>query len=209
MTATMTHRAAVVVAHKINQHMTTPKEGVAFKKIVLGVEILFINISKLTILVALAAILGVLPQTILALIGFNALRCTAAGVHAESKYGCIITSTILMVIVPFFTWGIYIPRSATVIIFALIFIAMWKYAPMDTKSRPLLGQKKREMLKLVSMVTSVVIAAFLIVSPFQEANFMVILGAVYATVAILPATYKLLNREVNNYEKYEHNKQNS
>jgi len=207
MTATMTHRAAVKVADKINQYVTSPKEGLAYKKVVLGIEILLINISKVTIVIAIAALLGVIPQAILTIIGFNVLRRTASGIHATTSYGCVITSTILMVVIPFFTWGISLPRIATAAVFALILLAIYKYAPMDTKARPLIGAKKRAKLKRMSMVSCLILATLLIISPFGEINFMVTLGAVYATIFILPITYKLLRREVNNYEQYESKQQ--
>jgi len=208
MTATLSHRVAVRLADKLNRYSTIPKESLAYKKRVLGAEIFFLNIFRGAVIIGVAAILGVIPQALLALVGFNILRRTAAGIHAISKYGCVITSTLLMVFVPYFTWGTSIPRLATVAVFGLILLAMWRYAPMDTKSRPLLGAKKRARLKRLSVMACAILGTALVVSPFGEVNFMVTLGAIYSTIFILPITYKLLGREVNNYERYEHGSEN-
>jgi accessory gene regulator B len=206
MAATLTHRAAVKIADKLNQY--APKEGLAYKKVILGTELFLINIFKAIAVFVIAAYLGVVFQALLVLLGFNILRRTAAGIHAETSIGCTLTSIMLAVLIPYFTWGMSVPRPAIAAIFALIFAAMWRYAPMDTKARPLIGAEKRKKLKRKSIITCLLLGAALTANPIAEISLMVTLGAMYSTILILPLTYKLFNRETENYEKFEFGQQN-
>jgi len=206
MAATITHRAAVRIADELNRY--APKEGLAYKKVVLGTELFLINIFKAIAVFAVAMYLGVVIQALLVLLGFNILRRTAAGVHAETSIGCTLTSIVLAVLIPYFIWGMSIPRLGIAAIFVLIFTAMWRYAPMDTKARPLIGAEKRKKLKRKSIIASLLLGAVLVANPVTEISLMVTLGAMYSTILILPLTYKLFNRETENYEKFELGQQN-
>jgi len=56
------HKSALCFASKLNLYIG--KEGLDFKKMLLGTEILLINISKLVVMYLLAAMLGVLLYTV-------------------------------------------------------------------------------------------------------------------------------------------------
>ena len=199
--STISHRMAVKAADTLNKYV--PKEGVAYHKVVLGAEVWIMNISKMSIIFTIAWFLDVLFPALLIMGGFFALRRTAFGVHALTSTGCTITSLVLMVAVPYFTWGFSVHRMVVVAVFALIFIAMWQYAPMDTAARPLVGANKRKRLKRQSIIACLVMAVVLVINPFSEITFMLMIGAMYSAVLILPITYKVLKREIANYERYE------
>jgi accessory gene regulator B len=200
MKKNLTHRIAVKIADSLNKY--SPKEGIAYKKIVYGTEVILINIIKTTIIMTVAAILGVLPQTIFVMLGFNALRQTAFGVHALTNIGCILSSIVLFVLAPFLLRGFEATPLMIAIVFAFILAAMCLYAPADTKARPLVNAKQRKRFKKISIAICLVLAVVLMLSPFREINLVVMLGATYSAVFVLPITYKLLKREVNNYERY-------
>lgn len=203
MENTLTHRLAVRFADILNQYV--PKEGLAYRKVVLGSEVILINISKLTIIFVIAAFLKMAPQTLFVLIGFNVLRQTAFGLHALTSTGCTITSITVFIIIPYFLQGVGLSSIAVALIFILIFVAMYLYAPADTKARPIIGAKKRQMLKRKTMISCMALAVILIALPYHlnDIKLMFTLGAIYATISILPITYKILRRECENYERYE------
>ena len=208
MSTTISRRLAVKLADELNRRH--PKNELAYKKIVLGAEIIFLNISKLAILAACAFVLGVFVQTILVMIGFNILRRTAFGVHSKSSNVCSVASIGMFVLVPFLLnlisaspHGMFAPPYIIAPVYVLILAAMYLYAPADTAAQPLIGEKKRKRLKKRSIISCLVLTAVLLISPYYEINFMVMLGSIYSAVFILPITYTLLRRERDNYKKYE------
>jgi len=200
MKKTLTNKVAIKIADALNKH--SPKEGIAYKKIVYGTEVILINVSKIIIIMAVAAAFGVVPQTLFALIGFNALRQTAFGVHALTNIGCVLSSIVMFVLTPFMLRGFAATPLMIAVVFSLILVAMCLYAPADTKARPLVNAKRRKKFKKISIVICLIMTVALMISPFREVNFIVMLGASYSAIFVLPITYKLLKRESNNYERY-------
>jgi accessory gene regulator B len=193
---------AVGIADVLNRY--EPKEGLAYKKVVLGAEIVLMNVSKMAIVLLLSVLMGVVPQTLLTLIGFNVLRRSAFGIHALTSIGCTLASLVMFVGIPFFLREVRVTSLTVAIVFVFIFAAMYLYAPADTKARPILGEKTRIRLKKRSITSCAVLGGVLVLIPSGEIKFMVTLGALYSALFVLPATYRILKREVNNYEKYEH-----
>jgi accessory gene regulator B len=105
--------------------------------------------------------------------------------------------------VPYALQGIYINTAAFILIFAVIGIGLYKYAPADTAARPILGKKKRARLKKKAVAASIVVLVLALVFLNEVYYGLVAAGAVYAIIAILPLVYKILGRSINNYEQYE------
>ncbi len=162
-----------------------------------------INISKALIVFVPSLILGILPQTLCVFIGFNAIRITSFGLHALTSIGCSVCSITMFTVIPYLLKDIQVPSYIVAGVGAAALLAIFKYSPADTKARPIIGIKKRKRLKKISLVTCVVLFSALTALPYGGIKAMVILGAFYEIIFILPITYKILRREVRNYEKYE------
>ena len=169
----------------------------------LGIEIILHNIPKMVLLVVIALPLGILPQAMIMFFVFAAFRRSASGLHANSAMTCTLVTLLQFAAVPYALQGIYINVEVLLIVFALVGLGMYKYAPADTAARPLLGGKKRARLKKEAIVTSGLLLALALVLRNEALYSLFAMGAVYALIAILPLTYKILGKSMNNYKSYE------
>ena len=189
------------IAYWLNRY--TLKDGVELQKMILGMEILIINISKLIIIYVLAAIIGIVLQALLIQRSYALVRRYSFGLHALNSTVCTVVSCLLFVMLP---WGLLyvgIGNIAVLAIFIPVILCLYLYAPADTKARPLVGRKLRAKLKIKAIVCGVFIMIITLLVPNESVKLLLTLGAVYQAISILPLTYKILKRSVRNYEIYE------
>jgi accessory gene regulator B len=180
-----------------------PKDSKKYLKVVYGTEAMIMNVSKLIILLVITLLIGSFVQTLAVLVGFNIIRHWAFGLHASSGIGCTVGSILLFVGMPFLLRGFEINNLIVTAVFALIIVLLWFYAPADTASRPLVGKKTRKKFKKLTIISAVLLLAVLLFISDGNIKAMVTLGAVYEAISILPLTYKILQKSMNNYRKYE------
>lgn len=197
----LTRSIAQLIASWLNRY--TQKEGLALEKMTIGIEIFLNNISKLIVVYVLAIVLGVIWQTLAVNIAFMVIKRCSFGVHALSNTVCTLVCVVAFVAVPWFTYGMGIGNIAVACIFAYVIAVLYRYAPADTKRRPLVGVNTRARLKRNAVISGLVLMGAALLIPDGSIKLMLALGAVFQTVAILPITYKILKRSEKNYEKYE------
>jgi accessory gene regulator B len=195
------HKAAQRLAAKINVYSN--KEGLELTKMVIGVEMLLINISKLVIIYLLAALLGLMLHTLLIHGSFIMAKRFSYGLHALSNVACALVSCVLFVAIPWLLSGFGIGNMMVVFAYIPIIFVLYRYAPADTKARPLVGARRRARLKRLAAACGLASMAIALLLPDQSLKLLFTLGAVYQCVSILPLTYKILGRSERNYEKYE------
>jgi len=194
-------KSAVGLANRLNTYIG--KEGLDFQKMVLGMEVLIINITKLIIIYLLAAMLGVIIQTAILHFAYVVTKRYSFGLHALNSTVCTIVSCTIFVIVPWALQGTSISNTAVLAIFAVLIFCLYKYAPADTKARPLVGKALRAGLRKNAVACGVVLMITILFIPSNEIKLLLTLGAVFQCVSILPITYKILKRSERNYETYE------
>lgn len=178
------------------------KEGLELQKIKLGVEILLINISKMIIILALATMLNLLKETILISILFAFIRSTSFGLHAKNSIVCTIVTSIMFIGGAYLSKYLILNNYNVIIIFAILNILLYKYAPADTENHPLLGEDFREKLRKKTVIKAMILMVIAIIAP-NNFKILITLAVLEQTLSILPITYKLLKRGYKNYEKYE------
>ena len=193
----ISHSLAVKLNHYNN------KEGLEFTKMKYGMEVFLINISKLIIMYLLAALLGVLPQTLIIHGAYWAVKRYSFGLHALNSTVCTVASCILFVFCPWYLAGMGVGNVVVLAVFSFLILSLYLYAPADTKAMPLIGQKLRARFKKKAVAIGVVLMVIALVIPSESIKLLLTLGAVYQTVSILPLTYKILKRSEKNHEKYE------
>jgi accessory gene regulator B len=201
MKTDMIHNLAVSWTNKLNRY--AQKKDTDLLKMTLGIEILLHNIPKLILMVLSAVLAGVLLHTLLTWLSFACVRRYACGIHAGNSINCTFITLLLFVAGPYILKDVYIGTGAFVIIFAFVVLGLYKYAPADTAARPIFGKKRRASLKKKAVISGIVAAVLTLVFLQESFYVFVAAGAVYATVLILPLTYVLLKRSMNNYEKYD------
>jgi len=195
------HLCALNLANRLNQYMG--KSGPEFTKLVLGMEVIIINVSKLIIIYLLAAALGVVVQTAIIQAGYVLIKRHSFGLHALNSTVCTVVSCLMFVITPLILSGFGINNLTVLVVFIFIVMCLYLYAPADTKARPLVGVKLRAHLKKKAVFCGLVLMLITLLIPSYELKFLLTLGAVYQCLGILPITYKILKRSEKNYEKFE------
>ena len=188
-------------ANGLNQHVN--KEGKDLQKMVLGLEVLLHNIPKIIVVILAAHILGILYLALLTWIPFACIRRYAGGLHASNSISCMIMTLLMFVAIPYFLQGVGINAAGMIVLFGMVCLSLWKWAPADTKAKPIIGVVKRKRLKRQSVIACTAVLAMALLIGQEEFYVFVLVGAVYALIAVLPLTYKILRRSERNYEKYE------
>lgn len=172
------------------------------EEILYGLESFYLTIEKLIVITALAIILGKVKEVFTLIICFNIIRSTAFGLHASKSIYCLITSLTM------FVGGVYVCEyvnlsiSIKVLLSCATTILIFKYAPADTKKRPLINPQKRKKYKIVSTISAGIATIIIIIFNSNAISNYLLLGLIEATILILPITYNIFNFPYNNYEKY-------
>lgn len=171
-------------------------------KILYGLEIIYIFITKLSVILISALIFGLFKEMLIFTLLLNGLRTFAYGVHAKKSWHCYISSLVVFILMPYIFINININLIQKIIISILSLISMYVYAPADTEKRPLINPKKRKKFKILSIIICIILTILIIYfNNNYISNFMVI-GLVECTIMILPITYKIFGLPYNNYKSY-------
>ena len=195
------HNLAVFWSNKLNRHVQ--KQGIEYQKMILGMEILLHNIPKLILLVIIALILGILPQAAVTWFSFACIRRYASGLHAGNSIICTLMTLLMFAAVPYVLQGMRFNAEGLALALVFIGIGLYKFAPADTATRPILGRKKRARLKIKSILACVFLLLFSLALRDELVYGLVAVGAIYALIAVMPITYLFLRRRYKNYEQYE------
>ena len=195
------HSWSAAWVNNLNRHAN--KEGIELKKMILGMEILLHNMPKMVLMMAIAVYLSILPQTLVTWLSFIVIRRNSGGLHAGNSITCTIMTLLMFVAVPYALTEIQIGIGAFLLIFAVIGLGLYRYSPSDTAARPIIGKKKRARLKKGAVAACVFILALGLLLRNEMLYGLFTAGALYALIAVLPFTYKILGESMNNYESYE------
>ena len=147
----------------------TDYDEVKLKEIEYGLVGIYLMISKMIIIFSLAYVLNILKEMVIFTIIYNILRASSFGLHATKSWICLLFSTISFIGIPYICKIIYIPIFFKVIICILGICFMFKNSPADTKKRPIVSRKRRNIYKFISTI-SVIIYSFIVI--IIDNNFM-------------------------------------
>ena len=167
-----------------------------------GLEGIYLSITKLIIIFLLAILLNILKEMIFMLIIFNILRTTGFGLHATKSWICLVSSSVIFLGGPLLAKIIIINNLLKTILSITSVILIYKYAPADTKKRPLIKEKKRNIYKFITTIKCIILNIFIIFIKNNIITNLIILGIYAEVIVILPKTYKLFNMPYDNYKNY-------
>ncbi|WP_088825755.1 MULTISPECIES: accessory gene regulator B family protein [Listeria] len=174
-----------------------------YLKVKYGVEVILINVFKISFVYILALLIGVFWETLITHLAYLTLRRYSFGLHALKSLNCTIISVAMFVIGPALFQLLPSTNLIVILVFAFVLFNMFQYAPSDTESLPLIGTKERQKLKRKAVGCTIVLFLITLFIPSAEMKTLIMLGSVYQVISIHPLMYKLLNRRYNNYENYE------
>ena len=166
-----------------------------------GLESIYILVTKMTVLTLAALVMGVVKEYLIFLSFFGIIRSTAFGLHANKSWECYVSSFLLLVLPPWiclqFKMNVWIQLVLGT--FAVGYI--YKYAPSDTKNRPIISQKRRIVYKTISTLTALI---YVIVSfytpPFYSNSLIAVL--LIECLMISPEIYSVFHLPYANYRQY-------
>lgn len=167
-----------------------------------GLEGFYLSVSKMIIIVTLSLILGIFKEMLIMLLIFNILRTTGFGLHATKSWICLLSSSTVFLIFPMIAKIVEIPQNIRIILAIISIICVFLYAPADTKKRPLIKKRKREIYKFITTISCIVlnIVALFIKNP--TLSNLVIFGIYTEVIMILPITYRIFHLSYDNYKNY-------
>ena len=167
-----------------------------------GLEGVYLTITKMIFLFALAYIFGIVREFVLLLFFYNIIRSQAFGLHATKSIYCLISSTILFIggalICKYVTLPFWFLVSSAIVCDGCLFL----YAPADTHKRPLVNSKKRKRFRFFSVVLGLIYTILIIIyKDYFFVNYLSI-GLIEGVLMILPVSYQLFHLPYDNYKTY-------
>ena len=171
-----------------------------------GLQIIFGEVPKTLIMLAVAYVLGVFKLSLIAFLATFLYRGASGGFHLHSHLGCIISTCLMYSGVAVISKYLVLSEIAKYIliaftwIFGIIMIKL--YAPADTEDVPILESKVRKKKQIASYITltvGLIVALFIQDSTISN---ILILGNLVQTLTITKLAYRLTNNKYG-YEVYE------
>lgn len=170
-----------------------------------GLESLYLTFSKVILIVGLSLVLGIFKNVVLLLIFYNIIRFTAFGLHAKKSWHCLLISSTLFIGGVYICEYLYLPFIVKIILSLTCILLVAKFAPADTEKRPLINKKRRKKYKILSVLSSGIFAILIVIFNEKIISNYLLFGLIWATLMILPISYKLFNLPYNNYKNYKIN----
>ena len=171
------------------------------EKLAYGLEGIYLTITKMVIILLIALLLGFLKEFIIALILFFIFRFPGFGFHASKSIVCLISSTVLILGLPYLFSNIVIPLNIKIILCIVSIITFIIFAPADTHKRPLTNKKKRTIRKICTCLLALIYSAIVIIFNNYEISNLLLAALVIETVLVSPIMYLLFGESYNNYKK--------
>lgn len=164
-----------------------------------GLEGIYLTITKVLIIIILSIILGIFKEVIIFLLLFNIIRSTAFGLHATKSYICLISSTLIFILIPYLCLYININIYIKSLISILCILYIYKYAPSDTVKRPIVNRKRRLTYKTISTLICICYSFILLFIKNSFLSNALLFSMILECFMISPIIYKIFKLPYNNY----------
>ena len=186
------------ISNYITDQIYATVSGIELEKrevIEYGAYMTLSEISKIAILLIIAAIMNVFIYAIGAIFIFGFLRMTLGGIHAKTHWGCIISYFSFI----FGTIAVsLIFRADRIIIDAIaipyVLIVTYLYAPADLPVKPVVSKIQRKRLRTIGFILlTALFTGAQFVGPVWFNIFM--LTCVIQSTLMTPVIYKITNNK--------------
>lgn len=164
---------------------------------------LYLLITKSIIIFVLALYMNIFKELLIFTIIYNILRSTSFGMHASKSWICLVSSATIFLLSTYISKTIIIPVNFKIIFGIIGIILIYKNSPADTRKKPIINQKRRQIYKIISTIISIifVIASILINNNFLSNTF--ILSLIIQCVFTSKTMYKICGETYDNYKNYQ------
>lgn|SRR5574344_1113330 len=164
-----------------------------------GLKVILLTITKLSLIIIVVSLLGILKEFILFYILFNIVRLFSFGLHASKSIYCTISSLIVFTIVPYLNSIIFLSFNFKCIIGILLILLMYKNSPADTIKKPII--RRRNIYKFMSTIIAILFVFLSLINNGLITNTL-ITSLIVQNILISSYTYKLFKMPYNNYINY-------
>lgn len=171
------------------------------EKLAYGLEGLYMSITKLVIILLIAFLLGFIKEFIITLIFFNIVRFPGFGFHASKSIVCLISSSLLILGLPYLFTNIEVSLTIKIILCIVSVITFIICAPADTQKRPLTNKKKRIIRMIAASSLAVIYSVLIIVFNGYEISNLLMAALLIETILISPIMYLMFKEPYRNYKK--------
>ena len=167
-------------------------------KIQYGIEGVFLTLFKVFFILLIGVIFHYFPIVFITILFFNILRFFAFGLHAKKSSHCLILSLIEFNLLPYLLLRVSISSFMIWMISIITLISFLLFAPADTEKRPLTNPKKRNIRKILSIVSFFIM--LIIAYHIKYLQVPILAAFLIEDFSINPLSYKLLGLSYNNYK---------
>lgn len=167
-----------------------------------GLESIYILITKSIFIFTVAFLLNILKEVLIFTLIYNIIRMPSFGLHATKSWICLVSSTIIFILVPYLCKSLELDTFIKIVIGIITIILIMKNAPADTYKRPIINPIRRRNYKIISTLLA---SIMVIISLSIKDNFLsnsLIFALIVQCFMISPFIYKLFHLPYNNYKKY-------
>lgn len=167
-----------------------------------GLESIYILITKLLFITFLAYLLGMLYEYFVFLLIYNLIRMPSFGLHATKSWICLVTSSLVFLIMPVIAKYLILPIYIKSIMGAIALLLVYKNAPADTEKRPIVNATRRLTYKYISVFVAFILLMSSLILPnifIGNSCFWVIIVQCFM---ISPTIYELFGLPHDNYLNY-------
>ncbi|MBS4022032.1 MAG: accessory gene regulator B family protein [Dethiobacter sp.] len=121
-----------------------------------GLLSLAATLLNLAVIVIVSALFGIMREALAAAFTMMAFKKVSGGAHCTSLHGCIITGTVVIMLIGLITRA-FAPLFSSnpfflVVAPLLALVAAWIYAPADVPQKPITSPVQRSMLRALSLL---------------------------------------------------------
>lgn len=186
----MEHALAVYLVKQLNK--IYPRTELENIKMAYGIEIVLDNLLKMVCIIIVAALTGLLRETLIVFIGFGVLRLSAGGRHMDRSSTCLLLSGLITIGGGFLARLHILARWECIIALLVSCIVASVYAPSGTVNNPI-HEKYKKVLKVRSIVTIGIYVLVILVQKDSLIQNALTIGTVCEVITILP----VVNRKYN------------
>lgn len=191
------------LTHSIN-FIALNKNGLSDEereKLAYGLEGIYLTVTKAIIIFLIAIILNFVKEFVITLILFNIIRYPGFGFHATKSTVCLISSTLLILGLPYLFTHVGIPLIVKILLCIISCVCFIIFAPADTVKRPLTNKKKRKIRKICASCLAFIYSFIVIYFDKMMISNLTLAALVIETIFISPIMYIIFKESYNNYKK--------
>ena len=196
--AFLNHTINFIVRNANNQNDLDEGEK---EKLAYGLEGLYMTITKLVVIFLIALLLGFIKEFIITLIFFNIIRFPGFGFHASKSIVCLISSTLLILGLPYLFTNIEVGLTIKIVLCIISVVTFIICAPADTWKRPLANKKKRLVRKVCACSLAIIYSVLIIVFNGNEISNLLLASLLIETILISPIMYLIFKEPYRNYKR--------